>query len=236
MSSLGSSLAKLTITAYPDREQSIAPNRDDVMEVQYNPTSIQMGYSNTYLSQAHLDSDLNAIFLDKRDLGSLTLELVFDATLPGSDQTITEQLAKLNRICNEPQGERAETPFLRLVWGRMQWHGNGYFAGRMTSMSVRHNLFDRNGMPLRASVSLSLIADESMVLQHSRREARTPKKARLQVVGQSHLPLLAASMATVLGAESVDHLALAVANDLDHLDAPQVGSALIWPASRQGEA
>lgn len=228
MTILGSNLSKLTITAYPDREQIIAPNRDDVMEVIYNPTTILLSYQNRYETLHRLDSATQKAAHYQSDLGGLTLDLILDGTLPGNRRTVNDQLDQLNRICNDPRGEHAEPRFLRITWGRMQWHGRSYFAGRMTSMSVQHTLFDRSGMPLRASVTLSLVADESTVLQNSRRESGTPKKARIQVMGQSSLPLLAAGVGSVVGSSAVDYLSLAQANNLDHLDDQEPGSTLTW--------
>lgn len=228
MTILGNYLSKLTIAAYSNREQLIPPNPSDVMEVVYNPTSIQLSYRNQYKTLTTLDSATQKAAFEKSELGDLTLELILDATLPDSQYPVNEQLDQLNRICNDPRSEKAEPRSLRITWGRMQWHGRGYFAGRMTSMSVQYSLFDRSGMPLRATVTLSLVADESEVLQNSRREADTPKKGRLQVMSQSSLPLLATGLGVVLGSSAVDYLTLAVANDLDHLGDPQPGSALTW--------
>ncbi|WP_440974362.1 CIS tube protein [Pseudomonas koreensis] len=235
MTLVGSNLAKLTITAYPDREQIIAPNRDDMMEVMYNPASIQLSYQNRYKTLRGVGINTQNAAHYQSELGGLTLDLILDGTLPGNSRTVNDQLDHLNRICNDPRGEHAEPRFLRITWGRMQWHGRGYFAGRMTSMSVQHTLFDRSGMPLRANVTLSLVADESVVLQNSRRETGTPKKARIQVVGQGSLPLLAAGLGNVLGSSAVDYLSLAQANDLDHLDDQEPGSTLTWEAPRGNE-
>lgn len=233
MTILGNNLSKLTIAAYATREQLTPPNPKDVMEVVYNPTSIQLSYRHQYDTLTSLGTATQKAAYQKSELGDLTLELILDATLPDSQSPVNEQLDQLNRICNDSRSEKAEPRSLRITWGRMQWHGRGYFAGRMSSMSVNYSLFDRNGTPLRATVTLSLLADESEVLQNSRREAETPKKGRIQIMSQSSLPLLASGLGVALGSSAVDYLAVAVANDLDHLGDPQPGSTLTWAAPEE---
>lgn len=98
---------------------------------------------------------------------------------------------------------------------------------------MTYTLFDRDATPLRATVRLGLVADESFVIQQSLKAQSAPDRALVSVPELASLPLLALSASGAL-AGSVDPLSLAWDNDLDNLDDFQSGDML--RATKGGEA
>ncbi|MCG1055035.1 hypothetical protein KQH49_08745 [Mycetohabitans sp. B5] len=150
-------LAQLKLTAYLDRElkQEVGS-----LEVMYNPESLELTYEAEYeVNEALNDRTLANSFKSLRP-GQLSVPLLFDGTLPGNDDEVDKQLGALRTLCGVVDGRSHETRFLKVTWGKLSWYGDGYFAGRMTRLSVRYTLFDRKGAPLRASATLELLEDK----------------------------------------------------------------------------
>ncbi|MGF6190431.1 hypothetical protein [Serratia sp. 2723] len=221
MSLLERGLAKLTIHAWKDREGKIPAG---TMSVMYNPESIQLDY------QTHFKTEdtINKVSQSNRYIISepvgLNLSLLFDSQMPGNTTPVEAQLAMLKTLCAVDSS--TESPyFLRITWGKMRWENKGWFAGRASNLSVTYTLFDRDATPLRATVSLSLVADESFIIQQSLKDRNTPAHALVSVNDMVSLPLLAISAAGAL-ASSIDCLSLAWDNDMDNLDDFQAGDNL----------
>ncbi|AMS13812.1 hypothetical protein A3218_05695 [Pseudomonas chlororaphis] len=221
-------LSKLTISAYQDRELRKLVG---TLQAMYNPESIGLSYSTDYVTDEHINSTQQSSRYQQVRPGELNLKLVFDALLPGNRKTVDAQLAQLRALCCSVLPETQETPFLKVVWGKMNWSGQGYYAGRMAAMSVNYSLFDRNATPLRAEASLSLRTDESLLLQKSLQGQSAPQVGTLSVPAMSSLALIAAGVATGAGAVSagVDYLALAAANGLSNLNDFSPGDTLVVP-------
>lgn len=221
MNLLERGLAKLNIHAWKDREGKIPAG---TMRVMYNPESVQLDY------QTHFDTEdsINTASQSNRYIISepvgLSLNLLFDSQMPGNSTPIENQLTMLKNLCAVDSA--TELPyFLRITWGKMRWENKGWFAGRARDLSVNYTLFDRDATPLRAMVRLSVVADESFVIQQSVKNLGMPSRAMINVVDGASLPLLAISAADIL-ASSVDSLSLAWDNDMDHLDDFKAGSEL----------
>ncbi len=225
------SLSKLTLEAFQDRERHVSLGS---MTAMYNPTKIQLSYSAQYDAQTYLsDHRQNNRYQHLRP-GDLNLELILDAQLPGNRQSVDEQLSKLRALCFDIDGKTGEPHFLRIKWGRMSWHGNGYFAGRTAHLSVSYTLFDRNAAPQRALVHLTISADESLTDQQA--QAKSLNQAVLKAPALDSLPLMAAAAAAAsaaLAVGQVDYLSLAYNNDLNHLSAAQPGQELVIGSAKQ---
>jgi len=228
MKLLERALSKLNIKAYQDRE---GLNAIGAMQAMYNPDSITLNYGAEFSTDSFINSDQQSNRYQRLRQGALNLQLVFDASLPGNKTPVDEQVSRLRALCGEVLPKTSEPPFLRVEWGKMDWNGHGYFAGRMTSLSVRYTLFARDGAPLRAEVALELSADESLQLQKSKQGLNTPTKSRVVVPDSSSLALVAGTVAAGVGIAglTVDYLSLAFANDLNSLDDIVPGDALVVP-------
>jgi hypothetical protein len=222
MGHLERALSKLTISAYQDRELR---NQIGCLQAMYNPQSIGLSYSTDYVSDEYINSTQQSSRYQQVRPGVLNLKLIFDAHLPGNKRPIDTQLAQLRALCCSVLTETRETPFLKVEWGKMSWSGQGYYAGRMASMSVNYTVFDRNATPLRAEVALSLSTDESLLLQKSQQGLSSPQVGTVDVPDMSSLALIAAGITT----SGADYLSLAFANDLNSLNDLSPGDTLVVP-------
>jgi hypothetical protein len=212
-------LSKLTISAYQDRELR---KRVGSLQAMYNPQSIGLSYSTDYASDEYINRTQQSNRYQHVRPGVLNLNLIFDAQLPGNRTPIDAQLAQLRALCCSVLPETKETPFLKVEWGKMSWNGQGYYAGRMESMSVNYSVFDRNATPLRAEVALSLNTDESLLVQKSQQGLSAPQIGTVVVPDLCSLALIASTMTS-----GTDYLSLASANDLDSLSDLSPGNTLV---------
>ncbi|MGI4857599.1 MAG: hypothetical protein ACRYHA_11945 [Janthinobacterium lividum] len=229
-----SSLAKLTLTAYQNPRLS---EYVGTVEAMYNPGEIALDYAASYQERRALNDISNAnVFIDAPP-GTLSVQLVFDGQLPGSRTSVDARLTELRQLCGIIDGVSRQTRYLKVQWGKLGWHGDGYFAGRMQQLAIRYTLFDRDGSPLRATASLTLIEDRDPDLQRARHGLTAQHFPVAQVPAATPLPLIATAAMSVSGDMAdkapVDYLTLALANDLDHLDALVPGQMLAWPADGQ---
>ena len=70
--------------------------------------------------------------------------------------SIKDMIEKLNKIVYKLNGKVHETPIVEVQWGTT------HFKGRLKKMDVKYVLFDLNGEPLRAEVSLDFYIYETI--------------------------------------------------------------------------
>lgn len=222
MSLLDRSLAKLTISAWKDREGKIPAGK---MQVMYNPETLQLDYQTRYSTEETINQSVQSNRYVVSEPSGLGLNLLFDADMPGNTASIESQMAMLKFLCAVDAS--TDTPhFLQITWGSMRWENKGYFAGRASELSIHYTLFDRNATPLRATAHLQLVADSSIVIQNAEKQLLSPSNILVNITDQATLALLAASAAASLAA-NVDYLSLAWQNDMDNLDDFAVGGDLL---------
>lgn len=226
-------LTKLKIAGYLDREMK---RKVGELTAMYNPSSLSLDYQTDFRADEFINSVTQSNQYRRARPGGLTLDLIFDGSLPGNSVPVDQQLAALRELCCEVDPGSGEPYFLQVSWGKLRWNGRGYFAGRMASLSVRYTLFDRDGTPLRAHATLTLSADESLVLQDAKNALKAPTQVVLPVPDMSTLPLLvtAASfgaMAMTAAVGFTDYLAVAYLNNLSSLSDFVPGEPLRLPQS-----
>ncbi|MDE1482854.1 CIS tube protein [Xenorhabdus bovienii] len=213
MSLIERNLSKLTLTAFKDREGKVSVGS---LQVMYNPDAIQLDYQAHYQRDVSMNNtSLSSHYVSSQPAG-LSLVLLFDATMPGNNTPIETQLATLKSLCAVDASTHVPH-FLKIKWGKMRWENKGYFSGRASGLSVHYTLFDRDATPLRASVNLSLVADESFVIQSTEQQLQSPPVIAVSVTDMSSLPLIALGAAASL-VGGIDYLTLAWQNGLDNLD------------------
>lgn len=213
---------KLTIHAYFDREMKI---KADELSAMYNPDSVSMDYQTDYVSDDVINTHGKSNRYIRTRPGNLTLELLFDARMPGNRTPIDRQLRKLRSLCYEVNPALGEPRYLQVRWGQMEWNGRGYFAGRISSLSFRYTLFDSDATPLRASAVLVMKADESLAVQDAEARLASPESLLVSVPDATSLPQ-AATQAMPGSSGGANYLQLAAENGLDSLDAIGAGSML----------
>ncbi|MFM0742103.1 hypothetical protein PQQ51_33160 [Paraburkholderia xenovorans] len=223
---------KMTLTAYSDREMT---QQSGNMSVMYNPDSVSLDYHTDYIPDAFINTTRQSNRYVQTRPGNLSLELLFDARMPGNRVPINVQLAGLRELCYNVDPANSEPHYLQVKWGKMRWSGKGYFAGRMSSLSVRYTLFERDATPLRATATLVITADGSLTLQGAEEQLKSPAAAVVNVPDVTSLSQIAKSAGSGL-AGGTDYLALAAENSLDSLDAISPGQTLQVSAGSRGRA
>lgn len=221
---------KLTLIAYSDREMT---QLSGSLSAMYNPDSVSLDYQTDYTPDLFINTTRQSNRYVQTRPGGLTLELLYDAKMPGNIIPIDHQLARLRSLCYSVDPADSQPRYLQVKWGRMWWAGKGNFSGRMSSLAVRYTLFERDGEPLRATATLVLTADGSLSLQEAEEQLKSPAAAVVDVPDATSLPQIARSAGTTL-AGGTDYLAVAAENDLDSLDAIQPGQTLQVSARKGG--
>ncbi|MFB9240689.1 peptidoglycan-binding protein [Massilia antarctica] len=136
-------------------------------EVQINPASYQHRLSVQYnqcptLGQPGATPKFSAVNPEKLTLPQLILDgtgvvslFSADASSPmsaGLSPSVTEMLTALRTLVYDYQGDIHEPNVLRFVWGDMN------FVGVVESMDIDYTLFKPSGQPLRAKVTLGVLA------------------------------------------------------------------------------
>ncbi|UZM16229.1 LysM peptidoglycan-binding domain-containing protein [Pseudomonas kielensis] len=222
-------LSKLKITAYRKRDRN-PPDKLGEMRVMYNPDSLDLRYDIDYDADSYINGGMRLNHYKQARPGELQLELLFDASLPGSQQSVESQLAALQMLCCEVDPGTHETPYLKIEWGKMNWHGEDHFAGRAASLQVKYTRFNRKAEPQRAIATLTLTADSSQTLQATELAKLAAQQASSRIPDMSWLPMAAATLASIAGMRAFSVLDVAKANDLDSLDAIKPGDTLVVPS------
>ncbi|MCC8459172.1 hypothetical protein [Photorhabdus aegyptia] len=213
MSLIERNLSKLTLTAFKDREGKISV---DKLQAMYNPDGIQLDYQTNYQPDESINrASQNSRYASSQPTG-LSLVLLFDATMPGNNIPVEKQLEKLKALCSVDTSTN-EPYFLKIEWGKMRWENKGYFACRISDLTINYTLFDRDATPLRANATLSLVADESFVIQATKKQLKSPPVTAVSVADITSLPLITLGAGAAL-ANSINYLSLAWQNDLDNFD------------------
>ncbi|NHB91760.1 hypothetical protein [Photorhabdus cinerea] len=213
MSLIERSLSKLTLTAFKDPDGKISVGS---LQVMYNPDAIQFNYQANYKKAESVTSTHQSNHYMSSQPASLSLDLLFDASMPGNNTPIETQLAMLKTLCAVDAGTK-KPHYLKIKWGKMRWENKGYFACRANGFNIHYTLFDRDATPLRATATLSVVADESLVIQATEQQLKSPPVTAVSVTDMLSLPLIALGAGATL-AGGIDYLSLAWQNGLDNLD------------------
>lgn len=145
------------------KEQPAQDNKKKSLEVQFNPQTLSLRFSNTFAGTEQGGGAARQ-FVGKSST-TLSLDLWFDVTAPstkGSEPAIDDvrQLTKEVIYFIKP-GERIVDgkkgllpPGIRFVWGTF------LFDGFVDSLSEALEFFSADGKPLRAKISLSITQQE----------------------------------------------------------------------------
>jgi contractile injection system tube protein len=147
--------------------KSVAGQKTDPIEVQFNPATLKVTFSN---QKAGGDQPTGSpVQFVGKGTTKLSLELVFDTTIleqqgpggPPPDVRLKTKeifdLMKPTEVKPQPKGSKAKQfipPGVRFHWGSF------LFDGVVDSMDENLEFFSSSGVPLRATVSLSLSQQE----------------------------------------------------------------------------
>jgi hypothetical protein len=129
------------------------------VEVQFNPETLKLSFSNrnTGGDQPNAGSSQHMGPLTSQ----LSLELLFDTTEAGSDvREKTRQVARfiIPRVGPGQQGSNRTPPRTRFQWGTF------LFEGIVQGMEETLDYFSAEGVPMRATISLTIKSDHVVFL------------------------------------------------------------------------
>jgi len=147
-------------------------------EVQFNPTEFtrQKGAQIAEIGVYGIDSPILQFIRGQNE--KLTLELFFDTTDSGMDDsaisvtTITNKFYQLVKI----QPTTHAPPRIKFIWGKLK------FSAIVESVQERFTLFNRLGIPLRATLSLSLREYKSLERQLADLKLQSSDHSKQRVV------------------------------------------------------
>jgi hypothetical protein len=128
-------------------------DEDKTVEVQFNPESLKVTYSNTVSNDDQAGG--SAIQHVTKSSTTLTVDLWFDATRLTGVQDVREKTNQVKDFFTpvEQDGGLAP-PAVRFLWGSF------LFEGVMSSLDETLEFFSAAGNPLRAQLSLSIVSQD----------------------------------------------------------------------------
>lgn len=128
---------------------ALLPNID-FFQVPFNPASLEYSISNEFDDR---NGNNGARQFVKKSTAKLSMTLVFDSSLDGTDvRAQTERLARLMKPAKD--GKKNAAPKLTFGWGSYS------FQGVIEQYKETLDFFSASGVPLRATVNLTLSAQE----------------------------------------------------------------------------
>ncbi|ETT24107.1 hypothetical protein RAJCM14343_1499 [Rhodococcus aetherivorans] len=133
--------------------ESRETNPNTTVEVQFNPETLKVGYSNTM--EGGDQSGGAAIQFVSKSSTKLSVELWFDASARADEDDVRRTTKKVNHFITPiRQGQGMAPPAVRFAWGSF------LFEGVMDSMDETLEFFSADGRPLRAKVSISITSQD----------------------------------------------------------------------------
>ncbi len=139
-------------TSLEDKQEG---NSDTKLEVQFNPQTLKLKFAN---QNSGGEQPNGATAQNVGNLtSSLSVELLFDTTESGSD--VREKTKKVAYFMMPKEGEENRTP----PRTRFQW-GSLVFEGVTNELEETLDYFSAEGVPMRATLSLTLKSDNIVFL------------------------------------------------------------------------
>ena len=174
----------------------------DAIEVAYNPPELAFGKGATYADINIPGLDAPILQFIRGSTETLSLELFFDSTDSGTGsnaETVTTEVDPFYQMV-KISGDLHTPPIVRITWGE-HFPGLRYdqssrpvpaFDCIVVSCNRKFTLFNPDGVPLRAMVSLSLREYRTLEEQLQALNLQSSDHTRVHVVQQGeNLPLIA---------------------------------------------
>lgn len=148
-------MVKATLVVLDPTSKQPKSGQENTVEVHFNPQSLRMSHHTTGSPGSNVSTQQserqNGTAQQTGYAGSLSMELLFDTSENGDDvRKITLKI--LAMLKSDSKGKNSAPPS-QLV--KFQWGAFG-FTGYIQSMDETLDLFSDQGVPLRATVSLSM--------------------------------------------------------------------------------
>jgi len=189
------------------------PEANQPFAVHFNPTSLQISISNTLEDKGQGKEKKQYV---TKSSAKLSMDLIYDSTHDGTDVRLqTGKIAKLMEPAKR-QGDNAAPPSVVLFeWGSFK------FQGLVESYKETIDFFAPTGVPLRASINLTLASQDKVFESLSQgsdkkfeplvQNLATSSESLTDVATQAGNPNAARAIATNNGLESIRFPAGAIA-------------------------
>lgn len=173
----------------------------DPMTVTYAPTELAFAKASTYAEVAIPGLEQPLLQFVKGEAETLSLELFFDSTASGTGAgavSVTAEVEGFHKLVAVQSKSHAPT-LLRVTWGQ-DFPGvamgdsatAGAFTGVVLSVGRRFTLFNPDGKPLRALVTIALKHYATLAQQLAAINLQSADHTRVHVVADGEtLPLIA---------------------------------------------
>lgn len=193
---------KLDLTKKVQKANLEAQTTGGVFEVQYNPTEYSLSTGNQFAEIAIPGLDSPVLQFVRGNSETMTLELFFDTTDSGTGTeatSVTEKTDAFYRFIKIDPETHAPSIY-RLTWGeKFPNTSAAYESGAIhvfdcvvESVERKFTLFNRDGVPLRATITLSLRQYKTLEEQLAEMNRRSADHTRVHIVRQGEtLPQIA---------------------------------------------
>lgn len=175
---------------------------DAPMAVKYAPAELTFAKGAQYAEVAIPGLELPVLQFVRGEATTLSMDLFFDSTENGtgaSAQSVTADVEKFQKLVSI-KGDLHHPPLVQITWGD-DFPGASFgesnqagqvFTAAVLSVSRRFTLFNADGKPLRAVVSISLKQFATVAQQVTAINYQSADHTRLHVVQEGEtLPLIA---------------------------------------------
>ena len=135
----------------------LQPEKGEKIPCLFNPTELSFSRTNSWSAPEMPGKGVPTLNYTGAQSGSMTLRLFFDTTDGGNPvTTYTDQLLGLMEVDSSLPGTNENTNNARPPWVQFNWGSMHSFKAVVSSASVSFTYFSSQGMPLRATVDLTL--------------------------------------------------------------------------------
>lgn len=219
-------VVKLIITSYKDETFD---SENGSFEMMLNPKDYNCTKGIRYSKEDIIDGGNMPVY-QGYDNDNLKFEFALDTTgALNQDATMKKQwsgkslktvLDNLETVVYTYVGDTHQPPFLKVEWGTLS------FGGRLKQMEVKYQMFSSEGEPLRAQVTLEILAFSNWTSQCKKKNKSSPDLTHLVTVKAGDtLPLLCQQIY-----QSAAYCAeVARINNLNNFRNIKVGTQLFFP-------
>ena len=202
------------------------------IEVQFNPATLKVTLANTLKADSRGGSSgsRNAAQYIEKSESSLAIELLFDTSIKwkavaaNSDVRVqTKRVAEQFMQPQDPDSNRPKAPKrCRFQWGRFQ------FTGMVSSYTETLDFFAPEGIPLRATLALTLKEDRYQFDMNEGSAAAAARSLPTFAAGGQNVSAAQATQAA--GGNPRDWRSLAAANNLENPRSTPASGVSVPPA------
>ncbi len=216
---------KMVICAYKDKDFRQELKKQFTLPV--NPETFTQNYKIEYNQEtAHGNEKKGPEFKSTKPE-----ELKFDFILDGTNaiegyheasksKTVHEQFTAFKEVVYDLNGDIHRPNFLKIFWGDLK------FQGILSGLDVNYTLFDRQGSPLRAKLTVTFLDFVAQKERVARENKKSPDITHTKLMKEGdRLDLMTYNIYN----DSKYVLQIAKANGLTSFRKPRVGKAYIFP-------